>query len=203
MNDVAIIIDCWETWWSRNCVDTSPDYRVFKNIKNFLEITPDITTVILATYESTDTLTTIWHTNSLKLLGKEAYDKKIQTDKETPFTENWQEFRKTDKLLLDWICDKKYQIAMHYQWEFEILLKTIKIENIYICGQYLDMCLRHRPLGYDNLSKFILDNNLPSKILVKDDCVDDGYDNFLNPKIHKGWKETVTKGVYEYQYSSN
>ena len=59
MNDIAILIDCWETWLSKFKIPFGYDYILFNKIKKFIESNDNIKTIILATYDSIDESNTI------------------------------------------------------------------------------------------------------------------------------------------------
>ena len=193
MNDIVIIIDCWETWWSKFKIPFDYDYILFNKIKKFVESSDNIKTIILASYESIDVPTTIWHTNSLKFLGKDLYDRKDLLKNVDP-----DKYRRTDKIILNWVSDKQ-QIAMHYVWEFEMFIENNKIDNIYLCGEAMDMCVRYRPLGYESLSNIIRKHNLNSRIFLKDDCVNDSKGKIFKLEDYPGWIPTNKPNIFELQ----
>lgn len=192
MNDAAIIIDCWETWYSRNKISYSDDYKMFLNIKKFIDSLPSISTVILASYNVVDSPVTIWHKNSLELLGQEKFNSKDLIS-HLPV----EEYRNTDKEILNWVTDK-YQISMHYLWELELLLSRTKIDNFYLCGGSTDQCVMNRPLGWESLSEFIKNNNMQSRILLHKDCVNDDDGNTFSVEKYSGWQSTANPFIFEY-----
>ena len=192
MNDIAILIDCWETPYSKKQIAWSDDYIMFNSIKTFIENTPSIKTVILASYQSFDKRTTVWYKNCENLIGKELFRQKDLTIDVRPFV-LWE----TAELLLNWESDR-YQIALHELWEFELLLEQGSIGDIYICGQSLEECVRTRPLGYESLAQFIKSRNLSSRILIKDTCVNDTDGNIFNSSNNPKWAQTTQLGVFEY-----
>lgn len=191
MNDIAILIDCWETWYSKLKIPFDYDYILFNKIKKFVESSDNIKTIIMASYESIDKPTTIWHANSLKFLGEELYNSKDLLKDVDPG-----KYKRTDKIILNWQSAKE-QIAMHYDWEFELFLKNNKIDNIYLCGEAMDMCVRYRPLGYESLTAIIRKHNLNSHIFLKNDCVNDSKGKIFKLEDYPGWRKTDRKDIFE------
>jgi hypothetical protein len=193
MNDIAILIDCWETLESKFKIPVSYDYKLFKNIKKFVETSDNITTIILASYQSVDEQSTIWHINSLRFLGEELYKFKnphILKDVDPAL------YKQTDKIILDWVSEK-YQLAMHFDAEFELFVRNNKIGNIYLCGKAMDMCIKDRPLGYESLTKLLRKHNLNSRIFVKDDCINDSKGNIFNLENYPEWIKTNDPTIFE------
>lgn len=191
MNDIAILIDCWETWLSKFKIPFDYDYILFNKIKKFVESNDNIKTIILATYDSIDESNTIWHANSLKLLGEELYNNKNILANVDP-----KSFQRTDKIILNW-SSKKQQIAMHYPWEFEMFIKNNQIDNIYMCGGAMDICVRVRPLGYESLFNIIQKYNLNTHILLKEDCVNDSKGKIFKLEDYPGWSSTGVEGIFK------
>lgn len=192
MNDVAIIIDCWDTWYSKNKIEYSNDFIMFKNIKKFIEESPNIGTIILASYNVTDAPVTVWHKNSIELIGQERFNKKDLIS-HLPVDE----YRETCDEFLSWKTNR-FQISMHYIWELEIFLEKKTIGNIYLCGQSTDQCVLNRPLGWESLYKFIKDHNLNSKILLHKDCVNDDNGNTFVVDKNPGWHPTTNSDIFQY-----
>ena len=192
MNDIAILIDCWETTYSKKKIEWSDDYIMFNSIKTFIETTPSINTIILASYQSYDKRTSVWYKNCEQLIGKELFRQKDLTIEVRPFV-LWE----TAESLLNWESDR-YQIAVHELWEFELLLEQRHVGDIYLCGQSLENCIRTRPLGYNALAQFIKDRKLTSRILIKDNCVNDSNGNIFNLDNNPDWIQTSEPGIFEY-----
>lgn len=192
MNDVAIIIDCWETWYSEYQISVSNDYLMFSDIKKFIELSPNIQTIILASYNCIDIPNKIWHKNSIDLIGQEDFDSKDLISHCA-----YNEYQTTDDMFLSWESDR-YQISMHFTWELEKLLKIRPIGNIYLCGQSTDECVRVRPLGWESLYRFIKQHNLDSKILLHRYCVNDNIGKTFTLKNNPGWAPTDNPDIFEY-----
>lgn len=192
MNDAAIIIDCWETWYSKNKIAYSDDYKMFLNIKKFISSSPNIKTIILASYNVIDSPIKIWHQNSLKLLGPEKFNSKDLISHLPP-----DEYRTTDTELLNWVLDR-YQISMHYTWELELLLTQTKIDNFYLCGGSTDQCVMNRPLGWESLADIIKSNNMQSRVLLHKECVNDDNGNTFVLEKYPGWVATSDPFIFEY-----
>jgi len=144
----AILIDCWAD---------STATVVYNNIINFLDSTPQIKVVVLASYETIDTMTTglikksVWHTNYFKRHG----------------------VRRTDNSILTYVNRSKFQINLLTLADFTQLMEQYpEIKNLYFMGTSWRECIQHRPLGIQSLIS-IFDVNL----LVNQTCV---YDH-LNP----------------------
>ena len=165
---------------------------MFLNIKQFIESTKSINTIILASYNVIDRPVTIWHRNSIELLGLDKFNSK---DLISHLPTN--EHQKTDTELLNWVADR-YQISMHYIWELELLLTHTKVDNFYLCGGSTDQCVMNRPLGWESLHKFIQRHNLTSKILLHKDCVNDDDGNTFVVEKYPGWRYTIDPCIFEY-----
>lgn len=164
---VAVLIDCWDL----------PNQRgepLHKRILSFIENTPAIKTIILASYDchaEQETSSSIWYQNYdswfvKNLKSQELRDLLDQHRKDEIIYRSV----KTDPVVLNYVHPDIFQIAMKWPCELEYYLSNISadIENIYIFGSAWSICVRNRPLGYESLSK------LPNvNILTNTNCVID------------------------------
>lgn len=182
-----IIIDFWN-WYYINFFPMTGAYKRFENIKKLIESKSSIKTVILASYDISLTeyySDTVWYQNSRKFLGDELFEKKAELCRGNEIT---------NLLIRNWKCDV-FQIAMHYEWEFKKYMQSNKIDNIYLCGQSWDNCVKNRPLGYESLEKFI---DLSTNICVKDSTVKDNKNRCFIPSENQNWEPTDEPGIYKW-----
>lgn len=150
---VAILIDCWNTPALNLC-------RMYSNIMQFINNTPAIETVVLSTYNAqpeSDDSKTIWYENYSKLFNQRIPEFQLNTfPVET-----------TVPVILNYVNDNKFQIALRHEWELKCYLTlNPHVKNVYVFGSAWDVCVKIRPLGYESLSK-ITDLN----VLTDTDCV--------------------------------
>jgi hypothetical protein len=164
---LAIIIDCWDIG-----LDPIPS-----NILSFIESTPSIESVVLASYNcrvERQSSAALWYQNYNKLFRSESASRNIKdlTQVHEVYEKNDTKFKneKTDPLLLDYVNPKLFQIAMRWRWELDYYLETLNphIKNIYIFGAAWDECVKIRPLGYDSLSELGKINVLTNTMCIKD-----------------------------------
>jgi hypothetical protein len=192
MNDVAILIDCWETEYTRQGKSHSTDYILFSNIKSFIEASPSIKTIILASYQSQDPRTSIWWQNYKQLVDEETFRCKDLTLDVSPFI-LWT----TAETILNWKTDC-HQITLHTLEELALLIGNSVVDNVYLCGQSLEECLRLRPLGWESLAWVIKELKLSTQILIKDTCVNDEDGNTFNLEKFPEWEATDVPGIFRY-----
>lgn len=121
LSSVAVLMDCWEN-------ANTPE--LYDNIINFLNSTPEITVVVLATYDANDLKTVtnnIWYKNALNII------KSGET---------------TAAKILNYVNLDKLQIAMDDFDDFTHFLDRYKgIKNIYFMGHSWNQCIHDRPIG--------------------------------------------------------
>lgn len=143
LNDssVAVLVDCWES-------DSEDHNNFYKNIIKFIDETPQITVVILATYDANDlkiVTTNTWYKNALLWMRSD---------------------KRTSKIILDYINVDKLQIAMDDFDDFTHFLDRFKgITNIYFMGHSWNKCIHDRPIGIDNCT------GLKRNIIINQTCV--------------------------------
>lgn len=169
---MAVLIDCWES-------DVMGVDQLYYNIIEFLDATPEITIVVLASYD-TDDITTdnLWYSNRLAYRAQP---------------------RKTDSVILDYINPTKLQIAMTDFDEFSNFInKHEEIENIYFMGHSWNQCLHQRPIGINACS------DTGKNIIINQKCVWDGVtDNILNMEKYQSSKNYIKLKDDVYQWQNN
>lgn len=193
MNDIAILIDCWDQPVHRYKIYsflTRTDYRMILNSKKFINNNNKIKTIILSSYQCSDDevlSNSIWYQN------RRRKTRNIFPGKE--HLKNGWPTMTTSPMLLNWVIPSKFQIALFFEDEIKNILLNEKIDNIYLFGQSWNKCLKTRPLGYDSLIKIIKENNLNTKLRIKENCVT-RFSSKLNPQWMK-----LENGIYEYDFS--
>lgn len=193
-NSAAILIDCWD-------LNTPPSKVLYNNIINFLNSNDQIKTVILASYNCWSERNTqnIWWQNNIDFFSKHQSLRSIRDmwhmQKEYyQFSPNATSFNEehTDPLILNYLNNTKYQIAMTETWELiHYLSKNPSIKNLYVCGLSWNECVKLRPLGYDALLEIPNVNVLANRL-----CLHDGWqypDIDTDPNWHK-----VSDTTYQY-----
>jgi hypothetical protein len=198
----AIIIDLWEDTEDLKLLakaagetpDTDPQNKLIKNIIRVIKNNTNIDLIILASYDieiAEVASKNKFYKNTLKFLGKKLYISKI---KQLVNNNNPQ---KTIEEILNWEIHKD-KISFHYLWELDLFLKTNTIQNYMYFGSTFDECVLFRPLGYENLSKYIKEKSQSSNILLHEDCVLDSNDDFFINEKYKNWVNYTENGVFRY-----
>ena len=138
---IAVLVDCW--------TPTHYEIELFYNdIIKFLNNTPKIKTIILASYDVDDdnlSTTNLWYKNSMTELDHS---------------------QKTADIILNYINTDKLQIAMTAFDDFTNYLgKHPEIKNIYFMGQSWNNCIHKRPIGIESCG------NINKNIIVNQECV--------------------------------
>lgn len=186
MSDLIVIIDNWKY---------KPDGTIVKghlsaNIIKFIEANPNITTAVLASYSCSNELfsDTIWYNNRKKSI--ENYHEYVKTD----FFSNLTRKMQTWDALLNYVNPRIFQIAMRDIEELQNYVKSHGVKNIYMAGAAWEICVKDRPLGYENIRKNIPDVN----IVVDVSCVVDSNSNIPNIAEYKDWT-LVSNTLYRYK----
>lgn len=175
---MAILIDCWDA------TDKGPYAvvyeNIYRNIIDFINKTPAIKIVVLATYDSADFIkesNNIWYTNQQKLLGLN------QT---------------TDKIILNYLNTSKLQVAItDFDKFMGFLGDNPEIENLYFMGISWDDCLQNRPVGMFRC--LCTDKNL----LVNPKCVLKDVDSLgLDLRYNNRYKK-LSDDVYQLKVSKD
>jgi len=147
MNDsIAILIDCWKRKKS----------NLNLNILDFINNSPFIKTIILASYNGRIEPRNLWYQNYEDLFNSADTPAEITNlyrQYNTLFyrTENALPHQ-TDPGILNFVNKDKFQIAMHRKWELEYYLELHPNQkNIFVFGGAWSICVQERPLGILNL----------------------------------------------------
>lgn len=186
MNDLIVIIDNWKY---------RPDGKVVTgklstNIIAFIERTPNISTAVLASYSCSKELfsDTVWYLNRKQSI--ENYEEYVHDDYMTNIDRNLQ----TWEGMLDYVNPSIFQIAMRNIEELNGYVQKHDIKNIYMSGAAWEICVRNRPLGYENIHR----NNPSINLLVDTSCVVDA--NSLIPSMseYNQWVP-LSQTLYHYK----
>ena len=157
LNSVAVLIDCWDMhgFVADDHVPAFDD--IYANIIEFLDQTPEIKIIVLASYDTEDfsgTNDNAWYNSTGKL-------------------------HKTADKILNYISKEKKQISLALFEDFaNLLAQNPDIENIYFMGTSWDDCIQHRNIGIHRCS------NIGKNILVNTKCVFKNIDSTLNLKYN-------------------
>jgi len=167
---LAVLIDCWES-------DVLGVGQLYSNIIEFLDNTPEIIMVVLASYDTDDiTSDNLWYSNRLAYRAQQ---------------------HKTDSMILNYVNHAKIQIAMTDFNEFcHFIGKQEEIENIYFMGHSWNQCLHQRDIGINACS------NIGKNIIINQKCVwDGGTSNILNMEKYQASKTYIKlkEDVYQWQ----
>ena len=190
----AILIDCWD-------LNTTLTDELHCNIVNFLNNDENIKTVILASYNcwAERYNQSIWWKNNLNFFSKNQSLRgvrdmwHIQSEyyKYSPSATALPE-KYTDPIILNYLNNDKYQIAMTETWELkQYLLENPEIKNVYICGASWHVCVKLRPLGYDALAEIPNINILANRLCLHDEL------KHPNIDIDQNWT-SVANNIYKY-----
>ena len=183
MKNIAVLIDFWTL--ADGTIDLFTKNTHNKWIKDIEA--KDVDTVIVATYDvSEKEWTSPVAESTKKLVGKHNWDKKIENiaydqvfnykDEHITNPEVWR------------LTQTKNAYTIHYPWEFP---NIDEIQSIYMYGAAWDICVRHRPLGFD----FWLQKTKSKILLPKNSCKfsNQTYVDFdAIPTVHK-----VQDNLYE------
>ena len=197
MNSIAVIIDPWKTTLSWLPL-LSPYNRCYENIISFVDNQHDIDTVLLSSYDcKTEELKSnnTWYNNSRNFFGEEfSKNKEVFYSKNNP-----NKINVTDKKILNWIPNRKHY-AVHYMFELDALVDWNELDRIYVMGQTWEDCVKHRPLGYEELKKFFKQKKLDIEIAVKPNTVLAKHNFHFNPKHNLDWTcEHQDIFIYDYK----
>ena len=195
----AILIDCWD-------LKTPPTKILHRNILNFLNNNEHIKTVILASYNCwTERYNqSIWWKNNVDFFSKNQPLRSVRdmwhiqneyyaySPNATPFDEEH-----TDPLILSYLNENKFQIAMTETWELtQYLLENPHIKNLYVCGASWSDCVKVRPLGYKTLKELPNINVLANRLCVHDDYPGKPAD-YPNIDADSSWHK-IANDTYQY-----
>ena len=184
-DSLVIIIDQWE--WS---LDPTEPRKKFKSdlssrIVNFIN-NNKIHTAVLSSYECSKELysDTVWYRNRLSII-----------DPTFDYQSNFNYKQNTIDILLQYVNPSIFQIAMREEKELEAYIaEHPEIKNIYIFGCAWDVCVKIRPLGYENVyKKFCRDND--RRLLTSTDCILNH--NSQIPILDSNWVYIDNK-IYQY-----
>ena len=153
LNSVAVLIDCWDMHGEvTDCYVQAFD-EVYTNIIEFLDQTPEIKIVVLASYDTEDfTHDNAWYNGT----GKR---------------------HKTADKILNYVNKEKKQISLTLFDDFaNLLAENPDIKNIYLMGTGWNDCIQNRSIGLYRCSE------IGKNILVNTKCVFHSVDSILNLK---------------------
>jgi len=188
---MIVLVDVWD-----RLINGEPTSDIGSvDIINFIENTPTVRTVVLASYGCLSELQTnnLWYTNAQKFF-------KNQLDYQNFLKYYNQEQsigQHTHPALFNYVNPDVFQIAFRYPSELEIYLNSNQeIKNIYIAGAAWSTCVKDRPLGYRAIfDRFI--KNADKNLLVCIDTVKELYGKNGNVHDTPGWK-SVTERIFKY-----
>jgi hypothetical protein len=173
LNSVAVLIDCWDMSGKVTDNYVQAFEEVYTNIIKFLDQTPQIKIVVLASYDTEDfTHDNSWYNGTGKI-------------------------HKTADKILNYVNKEKKQISLTLFDDFANLLgQNPDIENIYFMGTGWNECIQHRNIGIYRCA------NIGKNILVNTKCVFHSVDSILNLK-HNSQYVHVTGDVYQLKSEEN
>ena len=185
----AIIIDQWQ---DHNPDLDDPAYVLKDHIISYINQNYNVGAIMLASYDiaSECESTVDYYENSRLLLGNQ-YSKKVSQLKNHP-----RRFQKTDSRLLSWNIPRT-KISMHYEWELDLFLKQNTVEQFLMVGADLDECVKVRPLGYENLYRFLKNRKIEPYIILKSNLVINHNDSNFNIEQHPDWIQ-LNSDFYKY-----
>lgn len=199
---LAVIIDQWHVFWKKidgQFVRNLGSDFLPNRIINFVETTPAISTMVLSSYLCAQELDsdTVWYQNRKQLFEHDSrYDPMIQQE----HNDNLYMEQKTHPVLLNYVNDRVFQVAMRQQWELETYLaQNTSIKNIYVCGSDWNICVKGQVLGWSNLYKHI-GKQFDVNILTHLDTVSVDNPNGKYPEtptLDQDWKP-ITEKIYQY-----
>lgn len=149
-NICVILIDCWN--------DDKLNF-LYEKIILWINSKNNIDSVILASYET-----------DISEFDNEIWYKNFKTTKQNPSIGD----KHTSNIILNYTNSNFNQLAIRDIDDFQRYIKVRPwIKSIYILGVTIDICIKERPLGYINLSKYTKLN-----ILTNLDCVISKNKNF-------------------------
>jgi hypothetical protein len=188
---LAILIDCWD-------IKNISSKKLYSRVLSKIDTNTNINTTVLASYnckEEKKRSDCSWYRNYYDFFQLQHHSRNI---KDLEYVHRVFEMHDTkfpnehtDPLVLNYLNNNTYQIAMRWRWELEFYLsKNTHIKNIYVMGVAWEQCVKVRPLGYESLSE-IKDIN----ILVDTDCVLTM--QHTKPELDSSWNK-ITESVYHY-----
>lgn len=183
--DLIVIIDNWK--YKPDGTEVSG--LLSQRIINFIETHSNISTAVLSSYSCSEELfsNTVWYDNRRQNIRN--YDDYVQSDYDLNLSRNM----KTWEGMLHYVNPSIFQIAMRDIQELSSYTKSNIINNIYMSGVAWDICVKNRPLGYENIHRYIPEVNL----LVDTTCILDSYGNTPDMSLYPKWKN-VSNTLYQY-----
>jgi len=167
---IAILIDCWDP--SLKSAEFSIDekntrLKAFYNILQTVPEIPNLSAVILSTYDSNELITdTPFFKNTEHLFLSQGVD--YIRENYTRSVLNYK-FNGTDTQTYPNILNSAWPcmtFSMHEAWQVEYLInrKMQNIKNIFFLGMHLNLCVSGRPIGYDAINNLIKHGHLSSDV---------------------------------------
>ena len=131
LDSIAVLVDCWAEPIADKC-------SIFHNsILKFIDDTPEIKIVILASYDTNDADAV-----------KNGYQRNLWYKNYRRLTDH---SKQTSSVILNYVNPNKLQIAMTTFEDFKRLLNEHEeIKNIYFMGHSWKQCIHHRPIGINS-----------------------------------------------------
>ena len=171
---VAILVDCWDMSKIAQGNYNEAFEVVYANIIDFIDNTPEITIIILASFDADDLgldYNNVWYETARKILPRS---------------------NKTSKKILDYVNKDKLQVATTSFDDFTGLLnKHPEIENIYFMGATWHDCIQNRPIGIRKCS------NVGKNILINTDCVWHSVDSAGLDLTYNNQYSKITDNIYQ------
>jgi hypothetical protein len=196
----VILIDCCVPLGKQN---PALHQELYSNIHQAIPLIPNLTAVILASYESTDGVDNAYAATSQQLFHDHQPFEHVK-HLWTWSQDRWKGPSNTDPSILaaQWPC---VQLAMTEHWQLDLYVNTVvpHVKNILLMGRYWSRCILSRPLGIQGLELMRVHGHLArdSKVLVLQDCVLDGeleYGTEFFPDLKENpCCELVTQGLFE------
>lgn len=173
-DSIVIIIDQWK--WKYNTAFAFPQAPasddLAKQIIYFIEHN-NIHTAVLASFNCSEELysNTIWYRNRLLVIDPVYSIKNFKMRIDQDYYRFKDHHQSTADILLNYVNPNIFQTAIREQKELEAyLLNYPNIKDIYILGEAWEICVKDRPLGYENVyKKFCLSTD--RRVLTHLDCV--------------------------------
>jgi hypothetical protein len=181
---IVVLIDCWNRPSKNSSANnTNLLEQMIENILKEISNIPDLSAVILATYESVEykNSNNRYYTQADELFNTHQPIAYVRDIYQNLNYGNYSQKATNSKILEHDFPVNQLAMVNPYQIEYYIQMVVPHVKNIFFFGQSWNLCVKHRPIGYESISKLIKWNHLSrdTKLFTLNNCILD-FDTITN-----------------------